>query len=117
MAPSFEFADDIIGFIIDENADNEFYNKIHHKISSKIQEHGSVNLYCEIKRGFHLPFKSFVSELSFKIKNSQKIHKMACVTEVSLFRTLMEMNNLLSHTEIQTYEPGDRIDAINWISE
>ncbi|MGB8705161.1 MAG: STAS/SEC14 domain-containing protein [Gillisia sp.] len=117
MVPTFELADHVVGFIIDENADKETYDTVHQKIRAKIEDYGKVNLYCEVKKGFHLPFKSFLSELAFKLENSQNIDKMACVTEVSLFRSIMEMNNLLSHTHFKTYKSEERLEAINWISE
>lgn len=117
MATSFELAGHVVGIMIDQDVTSGYLEEIHALILQKLKEHKYINLFCEIMPGNKVGFKTAFQDLIFKSENSKKILKIAFVSDLAWLRTLMDVNNIFSSSEIKTFEFGERLDAIRWISQ
>jgi hypothetical protein len=116
MISTFELANHVVGLIIDKDIEKGNLEEVHEIIMNKIGEFGKINIFCEITKGHHIAFQCLLSELSFKFENSKNIDKFAVVTDVSWLRGVMNINDLIVHTDIRPFEIKDRMEAIQWIS-
>ncbi|TVZ27054.1 SpoIIAA-like protein [Gillisia sp. Hel_I_86] len=117
MISTFEFANHVVGLIIDKDIEEGNLEAVHETILEKIAEFGEINIFCEIAHGKHIAFKCLMDELKFKFENSKNIDKLAIVTDLSWLRAVMNINDLIVHTNIHPYEIKDRMDAIQWVSQ
>ncbi len=117
MATSFELAGHVVGLMIDRDITSEYLKELHELIRNKLQQHEKINLFCEIMPGNKVSFKTVLENLIFKYENSARIEKMAFVTDISWLRGLMDINSLVIKSEVKTFEFGERLEAIQWISQ
>lgn len=117
MVTSFEFCPHVVGMIIDSDLDESATERLNQKISEKLGEYQKINLFVELKKDKTISFAGMMKSLIFKLKNASHFSKIAFVGEVSWFKNLMEINDLLLDTEIKTFSNEERLQAITWISE
>jgi len=117
MISTFELSNYAVGLIIDKDLEEGNLEEIHEIILKRISEFEKINIFCEITQEKHIAFKCLMDELRFKYDNSKNIDKLAIVTDLTWLRTVMNINDLIVHTNIRTFEIKDRMKAIQWISE
>lgn len=117
MISSFEFADNVVGIIIDDDVDRRMLGEIHDLLRNKFQQTAAINLYLELKPGIGVPVPLLVKDLIFQLRHKGKFHKLAIVTDLDLLRNLMKFRDLLLDAEVETFTHQNRIAAMNWIAE
>lgn len=117
MISTFELANHVVGLIIERDIEAGNLQDVHEIILERISEFGKINIFCEISNEKHIAFKCLMEELRFRHENSKNIDKLAIVTDLLWLRAAMNIDDLLSHTQIRAYEIKDRMDAILWVSQ
>ena len=117
MVSSFEFADNVVGIIIDDDVDRMMLGEIHDLLREKFQQSASLNVYLELKPGINIPVPLLVKDLIFQLRHKGKFNKLAIVTNLDLLRNLMKFRDLILDAEVETYTHANRIAAMNWIAE
>lgn len=117
MVSTFEFADNIVGIMVNSNIDSEVVQKVHDEISKRLIDHKKINLYVEIDPGVSISLPAIIKDLTFKFNNSNKFSKIAVVTNMNWLQNIMEIKDLLMNAEIQCFNVENRLDAIQWITE
>lgn len=117
MISSFEFADNVVGIIIDDDVDRKMLGEIHELLRGKFQQTGAINLYLELKPGINVPVPMLVKDLIFQLRHKGKFNKLAIVTNLDLLRNLMKFRDLILDAEVETFSHANRIVAMNWIAE
>jgi hypothetical protein len=116
MISTFELSNHVVGLIINKDIEKGNLEGVHEIIMNKISEFGKINIFCEIAKGHDVAFNCLLEELKFKFENSQDIDKFAIVTDLTWLRAVMNINDLMVNTDIQSFEIKDRMKAIQWIS-
>ena len=116
MAISFELAGHVVGIMVDKDLSKDYLGEIHGIIEEKLKEHDSINLFCEILPDNDVPLKLLIENIKFKFDHSEKIQKLAMVTDLRWIRGIMDVDNLFVSTEVKSFELKDRLEAIQWIS-
>ncbi len=117
MISTFELANHVVGLIIDKDIEKGNLEEVHEIILERISEFGKINIFCEITQEKHIAFKCLMDELKFKYENSKNIDKLAIVTDLTWLRAVMNINDLIGHTNIRSFEIKGRMEAIQWISD
>lgn len=116
MAISFEFADHVVGVMVDKDVTRDYLEEIHDLIEEKLKENEFINLFCEIMPDNNVPLKFLLENIKFKFDHSDQIKKLAMVTDLGWVRTFMDLDNFFVSTEVRSFELKDRLEAIKWIS-
>lgn len=117
MISTFEFADHVVGFLVNDDVDKELIEKIHEAIETKFNEHTRINLFVEIAEGTQLSFAALLKDIAFKSKNKGEFGKIAIVTDLEWFKAYCSMKDILMDAEVRSFSNEDRLEAINWISQ
>lgn len=117
MISSFEFADNVVGIIIDRDVDNTLLEHVHQQLREKFRQLPVINLYLEIKPEVNIPVPLLLKDLLFQLRNNGKFHKIAIVTNHDLLRNMMRFRDLILEAEVGIYLYQERISAMNWIAE
>tara|TARA_R100000935_G_scaffold42859_1_gene64874 strand:+ start:620 stop:982 length:363 start_codon:yes stop_codon:yes gene_type:complete len=117
MVSSFQLANHVVGVMIDQDITDEYLEEIHTILLDKIKEFGRINFYCEILNGHDIPFKLLMEELKFKYDNSDSIHRVAVVTDLTWLKSVMNITGFVLSSDIKTYDLNERLEAISWVSE
>lgn len=116
MYSTFEFADHVVGILINDDVDKKLIGELHKLIAQKIKDHGRINLFVEITASEKVSFQAFMKDLSFKIKHSGDFQKIAVVTDLEWFRAYTGLKDLFLDAEVRSFTNNERLEAINWIS-
>ncbi|QED38024.1 STAS/SEC14 domain-containing protein [Antarcticibacterium arcticum] len=117
MISSFEFADNVVGIIIDRDVDKMMLNEVHALLREKFKQSAVINLYIELEPGVKIPVPLLVKDLIFQLRNNGKFNKLAIVTNQDLIRNIMKFRDFVLDAEVEIFAPENRIRAMNWIAE
>ncbi|MCB7481569.1 STAS/SEC14 domain-containing protein [Christiangramia sediminis] len=117
MISTFEFADHVVGFLVNDDIDKELIEKIHEAIDSKLRKHEMVNLFVEITEGNQFSFSALMKDIVFKTKHSGQFGKIAIVTNLEWFKAYASMKDVFMDADVRSFSNNDRLEAINWISQ
>ncbi|CAN5206760.1 hypothetical protein BH23BAC2_BH23BAC2_26640 [soil metagenome] len=117
MLSKFEFADNVLGIIIDIDINKLVLGEVHDLIQQKIDQNHCINLFVEIKPGVKIPVDIMIKDLIFKLGNNDHFKKMAIVAEAGIFEKSVRFKDFLMKAEIQTFSHKDRLKAMNWIAQ
>lgn len=117
MEKSFEFAENVIGFIVNQEIDQEKMDEILTAIKEKIEEITPLSLFLEDQSNEGISFVGFLKTLSFHFSHAKDLEKVAIVTDDKLFQKSMDMKNFLVPAKIKSFSRKDRLEAMNWVME
>ncbi len=117
MISRFEFADNVVGIIIDRDVDKKMLHEVHDLLRSKFKQSAVINLYVEIKPGVKIPVPLLVKDLIFQLRNNGKFNKLAIVTNQDFVRNIMKFRDFVMDADVEIFTPENRIRAMNWIAE
>lgn len=116
MVSTFEFADNVVGIIVDSSLDEELMEKLQRQIYRKFEIHDEINLFFEIKEGNKMTFRAFLDQMKFNVKYDKKFNKVALVTDHKWLHNSMAVKDLLMTAEIKSFTNKERMEALFWIS-
>ncbi len=117
MIYTFEFAEDTVGIMIKSKVDSRLIDEVHNAIIDKLKVNETINLFIEIEPGNNITISALLKDLKFKSEHSSQFKKIAVVTDLKWFHSLMEIKDLVMDAEVKTFDHKNRLKAINWIAE
>ena len=116
MVSSFEFAENVVGIIIDSDVNDKLMAKIQKDIKEKMKCHHTINLFFEIRSGIDVSLPAFIHQMVFNFNIKERFKKIAVVTDLQWLKASMLIKNLLTESEIEIYSTNSRMEALEWIS-
>ncbi|WP_424493157.1 STAS/SEC14 domain-containing protein [Salinimicrobium sp. GXAS 041] len=116
MISTFEFADNVIGVTVNTDVDDALMKKLISVVSVKMEAHGKVSLFFELKEGNKLSFRAFLRNLKFNLNHEGEFNKVAVVTDQSWVKNAFDFKDLITAAEIKVFDSENRLDALSWIS-
>lgn len=95
MLSSFEFADHVVGILIQSNMDQNVFREVRRLIKAKIAEFQKINLFLEIEKGHEISMLAVVKHLKFSVEYADLFKKIAVVTEKGSFKNALMIKDLL----------------------
>ena len=116
METSFSFSDNTVGFFFDGVVDQEKIQNFRNTIEDKFERYNKINIYLEDNGIEKFTLPAILDEIAFKFKNSNKLHKIALVTDIKWIHACAALENLILPTTIKSFSLDKRMDAMSWIS-
>lgn len=117
MLSTFEFADDVVGILINSDMDEQVFEELRRLICHKIEAFGRINLFIEVEKGNEISVKAALKHLKFSVEQGKNFNKIAVVTEKSWFKNAVVIKDLMISADVQAFSHVDRVEAIRWIAE
>lgn len=117
MMSTFEFADHVVGILIDSKVDVELLEKVHKLIGEKIKKHERLHLYLEFKPGIEIPVFLLARDFISKLTYTKHFKKIAVVTDQVMVQKAVKLKGFLIEAEVDAFTPEERLEAMSWIAE
>ncbi len=117
MEKSFEFAENVVGFMINDEIDQKKMEEILSKIKDRLGVVSPICLYVEDESNEGISVRGFLKALEFHFSHSNDLDKVAIVSDNNLFQKVMEVKDLLVPAKVQVFERKDRVKAMNWVMQ
>lgn len=118
MESFFEFGKNVVGVVIDQEIDEDMVEEIQNIIEERMGKNGNrISVYVEDKNNDGMSVKAVLKHLAYHIKQPEVLKKVAVVTDVKWVQMVMEMKDLFTESELETFPTEDRLLAMNWITE
>ncbi|HEY9184496.1 MAG TPA: STAS/SEC14 domain-containing protein [Salegentibacter sp.] len=115
MEETFAFANNVVGFIVNEEIDKNKMEDILAAIKDRLEVVSPICLYLEDTSDEGISIPAFLKTLEFHFSHPQDFEKIAVVTNDKLFKKSMELKNHLVLAKVKTFERKDRLNAMNWV--
>jgi len=117
MVSTFNFANHVVGVLIESNLNDALVHQVHAIILERLKENKKINLFIEIRTGSTISMLAFLKDLFFTLKHAGKFQKIALVTDLIWFQNVMAVKDLVMNGEIRSFSNKSRIEAIAWIAQ
>lgn len=117
MEKSFEFAENIVGFMVNGEIDEKKINEILNALKEKIEKITPICFYLEDQSNEGISFKAFMETLTFHFTHSKDFEKVAIVTDDKIFQKSMELKDFFLASKVKTFARKERLKALNWVME
>ena len=117
MEKSFEFAENVVGFMVKSEIDQEKIEEILEAVKQRIKKISPICLYLEDQNDDGASFGGFMEILSFHFSHSKDLDKIAVVTDDKLFQKSMDFKDLIVPAKVKTFDRKERMKAMNWVME
>ncbi|MBZ9631630.1 STAS/SEC14 domain-containing protein [Salegentibacter sp. LM13S] len=115
MEKTFEFAENVVGFLINEEIDQEKVEEILSKIRDRLEVVSPIYLYIEDESDEGISLGGFLKAVKFHFSHSKDMKKIAIVTDDKLFKKSMEMKDFVVPADVKSFERKERMKAMNWV--
>ncbi|WP_081210505.1 SpoIIAA family protein [Salegentibacter sediminis] len=115
MEETFTFAENVIGFIVNEEIDQKKMEEILATIKDRLEVVSPICLYLEDASDEGISILAFLKTLEFHFSHPKDFEKIAVVTDDKLFKKSMELKNLLVYAKVKSFERKERLSAMNWM--
>ena len=109
MERSFEFSEDVVGFLVSQEIDQEKIDKILAAIKERVEEVSPIRLYLEDESDEGISLGAFFKAISFHFSHSKDLEKIGIVTNDKKFQTSMEMKDIVVSANIRCFEKKERL--------
>ena len=112
----FEFAEQVLGFIISEKIDADTVEVIHEVIREALQKYDSISLYVEDTTTGAVDFKAITKDFAFRIQNNSRYSRIAIVSDKGILSMYTRFKALFMRAEMRHFTLKNRMEALNWVS-
>ncbi len=117
MEKSFEFADNVVGFMVNKEIDQKKLEEILSQIKDRVEIVSPICLYVEDQSDEGISIGGFLKAIEFHFSHSKDLDKVAIVSDDKLFQKAMKMKDLLVPAKVKVFERKERLKAMNWVME
>ena len=117
MKGTFEFADNVVGFMVKEEIDQEKAEEILSALKERVKKVSPICLYLEDQGNEGISVIGFMKTLSFHFSHSKDLEKIAIVTNDIGFQKSMELKDLFVPAQVKCFESERRMEAMNWVMQ
>ena len=115
MVIELNIADDAVAFVFENAIRQVDVNEVKRRILDKLSERKNVSLYLEEDDVDEIKLRAFFDQVFFDIKHSDRIDKVAIVTDRTWIQTLSRIKDRLISSDVRVYDLKERVDAVCWI--
>ena len=116
MVSTFEFADNVVGIMIDSNLDEDLMREVHQVVSLKLEEHKKINLFFELQSGNKMSVLAMLKDLNFKFNHLGQFNKITIVTDLFWLQHAMAIKDIVMPAEISIFSSKERVEGLDWIA-
>lgn len=117
MQKSFEFAENVVGFLVNKEIDQKKMEDILSDIRDRLEVVTPICLYVEDESDEGISIGGFLKAIEFHFSNSKDLEKIAIVSNNNFFKKSMEMKDFLVSAKVKCFERKERVKAMNWVIE
>ena len=117
MLSDFSFAEDTIGFIIEEKVDSEVLRELGKRIVATLQENQKMSMYLEDMGIQSFTPNSIMIGIFSPFRYSRKFSKLALITDRKWIHFIAFWLNLFTPNKVKSYKIAHRLEAMSWIME
>jgi len=117
MILDFSFAQDTVGYIIEDTMDAQAMKDLRNEVKRKFEKFDSINLYLEDCGIDKITFSASLLGAMFPLEHAKKFRKIALVTDRKWIHAMAYFDNLFIEGEIKSFKGDQRMDAMSWITE
>ncbi|PRX52369.1 SpoIIAA family protein [Salegentibacter salegens] len=115
MEKTFEFAENVVGFLINEEIDQKKIEEILSEIKDRLENVSPICLYIEDESDEGISLGGFLKAVKFHFSHSEDLYKMAIVTDDKLFKKSMDVKDFIVPADVKSFEKKERMKAMNWV--
>lgn len=115
MDKSFEFSKNVMGFLVNNEIDQEKIEEILSEIKGRIKMVSPICLYVEDESNEGISLAAFFKALGFHYSHSKDLDKIAIVTNDKKFQATMGMKDKIVPAKVKVFEKERRLEAMNWV--
>ncbi|PKD17604.1 hypothetical protein APR41_05170 [Salegentibacter salinarum] len=115
MEKTFEFADNVVGFLIKEEIDQKKMKEILSKIKERIEKVSPICIYIEDESDEGISLGGLLKAVKFHFSHSEDLKKIAIVTDDKMFKKSMDIKDVIVPADVKSFEKKDRMKAMNWV--
>ena len=112
----FEFAEQVLGFIISEKIDSKTVHSIHMTINEALLKYDSISLYVEDTTTGSVDFNAVRKDFTYRIQNNSRYSRIAIVSDKSILSFYTRFKALFMKAEMRHFYLKNRMEALNWVS-
>jgi hypothetical protein len=117
MEKSFEFAENVIGFMVHEEIDRQKTEDLLSEIEERIKEVTPICIYIEDQSKEGISIGGFLKAVGFHFAHSKDLDKIAVVSDDKNLQKAMKVKDVLVPAKVKAFERDDRMKAMNWVVE
>ena len=117
MEKSFEFAENVVGYLVNEEMDQEKMEEVLSEIKERIKVITPICIYPEDTSDDGISVGGLLKAIEFHFSHSKDLDKIAIVSNDKLFQKSMELKGFLVPAKVKSFQRGERLEAMNWITE
>ena len=117
MEKSFEFAENVVGFMINAEIDQKKMEEILMVVKERIEKVTPICLYLEDQSQKGISFGAFMKTLAFHFSHGKDLEKIAIVTDDVVFQNSMEMKDVFVPAKVKSFDRKERLEAMNWVMQ
>ncbi|WP_029033180.1 STAS/SEC14 domain-containing protein [Salinimicrobium terrae] len=117
MEKSFEFAENVVGFMVNTEIDQDKIEEILHAVRERIKNVAPICLYLEDQSDEGISFAAFIKTLGFHFSHGKDLEKIAIVTDDKIFEKSMQMKDFIVPAKVKSFGRKERMEAMNWVME
>ncbi|MBO2544026.1 STAS/SEC14 domain-containing protein [Salegentibacter sp. BDJ18] len=115
MEKTFEFADNVVGFMIKEEIDQEKMKEILSKIENRLEKIRPICLYLEDESDEGISLGGFFKAVKFHFSHPEDLKKIAIVTDDKMFKKSMKIKDFIVPADVEAFKKKERMKAMNWV--
>jgi hypothetical protein len=117
MKESFTFSENVLGYMIKTEIDQEKMEEVLSEIKDRIKKVTPVCIYLEDASDEGISFKGFLKAVEFHFSHSKDLDKIALVSDDAFSQMAMEVKDIIVPSNVKTFKREERIEAMNWVME
>ena len=117
MKKSFAFSQNVVGYLVKTEIDQEKMEEILSEVKNRIKVVTPICIYLEDESDDGISVRGFLKAIEFHFSHSKDIDKLAVVSDDKLTHKSMEMKDLIVPAKVKSFERRDRVKAMNWVME
>lgn len=117
MEKSFEFAKNVLGYLVEKEIDQQKIEEILAEIRERIKTVAPICLYLEDESDKGISIGGFLKAVEFHFAHSKDIDKVAVVSDDLIFQKSMKMKDFLVPAKVKAFEKKERMKAMNWVMQ
>lgn len=117
MEKSFEFAENVVGYMVNSEIDQEKMEEILSRIRERIKAVSPISLYVEDESDEGISMGGFLKAVEFHFAHSEDLEKIAIVSDDKFFQRSMKLKDILVPAIVKSFTRTERLEAMNWVME
>ncbi|MEH6406800.1 MAG: STAS/SEC14 domain-containing protein [Leeuwenhoekiella sp.] len=112
----FEFAEQVLGFIVSEKLDVALVKEMHKVIDEALEKFDSISLYVEDNTDENVDMKALFEDFSYRMNNNSEHSRIAIVSDKQSVAIYTNVKAVFMKAKMRHFPLKSRMEALNWVS-